>query len=74
MSECKHEKTHVANTRPKDGGRYRRYHCECGYKFSTFEIEIPTGSGHGSFVDRVKENFRCNREKINQIKALIDEL
>ncbi len=31
----------VENTRDKpDGSRYRRYHCECGGKFTTKEIMI----------------------------------
>ena len=38
---CNHENAKCVNSRPRDGYRYRRFVCPCGYRFSSIEVNIP---------------------------------
>jgi len=40
--ECK-SKCEVVNSRHKDYGRYRRYECEQGHRFTTVEVALEEG-------------------------------
>lgn len=44
--KCNDGKCGVCDTRPLEGGavRRRRYACECGHRFTTYEMEAETTS------------------------------
>jgi transcriptional regulator NrdR family protein len=38
---CDHENAKCINSRRREGYRYRRFKCQCGYRFSSIEVNIP---------------------------------
>jgi len=73
MKRCQHEKTQIINSRKRSSSeRIRRHEClQCGYRYSTLEIALPTSSGSTVEEQFVARYLGLTIEQLHNLEELI---
>ena len=77
---CEHENAKCINSRRREGYRYRRFKCQCGYRFSSIEVNIPDNlklNNRNNALDIVSqaingESFNNNESEIFLIEKALE--